>query len=77
MSSFELFKHIKTTVGTSKRINRWQDQKSDCDRGYKIKGGIPSIDIVMPKVLKRESYYLKRKGKSDVEGRGAYITSET
>ena len=31
------------------------------DRGYKVKGGIPKVDIVTPKVLKGESYYLKKK----------------
>jgi IS5 family transposase len=36
-------------------------KKAIVDRGYKIKGGIPAIDIVMPKALKTESYYLKKK----------------
>jgi transposase, IS5 family len=36
-------------------------KKAIVDKGYKVKGGIPGIDIVMPKVLKRESYYLKKK----------------
>jgi len=36
-------------------------KKALVDKGYKVKGGIPSIDIVMPKVLKKESYYLKKK----------------
>jgi IS5 family transposase len=31
------------------------------DKGYQVKGGIRGIDIVMPKNLKRESYYLKKK----------------
>ena len=31
------------------------------DRGYKVKGGLPGIDIVMPKKLKKESPYLKKK----------------
>jgi IS5 family transposase len=31
------------------------------DKGYKVPGGIQGIDIVMPKVLKGESYYLKKK----------------
>lgn len=31
------------------------------DKGYQIKGGIRGVDIVMPKNLKRESYYLKKK----------------
>jgi len=30
------------------------------DRGYRIKGKVGSIDIVMPKILKKESYYLKK-----------------
>jgi IS5 family transposase len=36
-------------------------KKAIVDKGYKVKGGIPGIDIVMPKMLKRESYYLKKK----------------
>jgi transposase, IS5 family len=36
-------------------------KKAIVDKGYKVKGGIPGIDIVMPKILKRESYYLKKK----------------
>jgi transposase, IS5 family len=31
------------------------------DRGYKVKGGLENVNIVMPKTLKRESYYLKKK----------------
>jgi len=45
-----------------------------------VKGVIPGIDIVVPKVLKRESYYLKKKWKSDAcQGQElkAYITPET
>ncbi len=36
-------------------------KKAIVDRGYKVKGGLPRVDIVMPKVLKKESYYLKKK----------------
>ena len=36
-------------------------KKAIVDKGYKVKGGIPGVDIVMPKVLKKESYYLKKK----------------
>ncbi len=36
-------------------------KKAIVDKGYKVKGGIEGIDIVMPKNLKRESYYLKKK----------------
>ncbi len=36
-------------------------KKAIVDRGYKIKGGIPAIDIVMPKALKTETNYLKKK----------------
>jgi IS5 family transposase len=35
-------------------------KKAIVDKGYKVKGGIPNVDIVMPKNLKRESYYLKK-----------------
>jgi transposase, IS5 family len=36
-------------------------KKAIVDKGYKVKGGIDGVDIVMPKVLKKESYYLKKK----------------
>jgi IS5 family transposase len=36
-------------------------KKAIVDKGYKVPGGIPGVDIVMPKVLKGESYYLKKK----------------
>jgi len=35
-------------------------KKAIVDRGYRIKGKIGSIDIVMPKMLKKESYYMKK-----------------
>ena len=35
-------------------------KKAIVDRGYKIKGKIGSIEIVMPNVLKKESYYMKK-----------------
>src|ERR1035437_5113777 len=36
-------------------------KKAIVDKGYKVKGGIAGVDIVMPKMLKGESYYLKKK----------------
>jgi len=36
-------------------------KKAIVDKGYKVPGGIPGIDIVMPKVQKGESYYKKKK----------------
>jgi transposase, IS5 family len=35
-------------------------KKAIVDKGYKVKGGLPDVDIVMPKNLKRESYYQKK-----------------
>ncbi len=35
-------------------------RKAIVDRGYRIKENIGSIEIIMPKTLKRESYYLKK-----------------
>jgi len=35
-------------------------KKAIVDRGYRIKDNIGSIEIVMPKSLKKESYYLKK-----------------
>ena len=44
-----------------KELTGGKVKKAIVDRGYKVKGGIPGVDIVMPKNLKRESYYLKKK----------------
>jgi IS5 family transposase len=44
-----------------KELTGGKIKKAIVDRGYKVKGGIPGVDIVMPKTLKRESYYLKKK----------------
>jgi len=52
---------LKPQLEQVKELTGGKIKKAIVDGGYKIKGGIPSIDIVMPKVLKRESYYLKKK----------------
>jgi IS5 family transposase len=39
------------------------------DRGYKVKGGLPQVEIVMPKALKRESYYKKKKREQQCRSR--------
>lgn len=39
------------------------------DRGYKVKGGIKGVEIVVPKSLKRESYYLKKKREERCQSR--------
>lgn len=44
-----------------KELTGGKVKKAIADRGYKVKGGIPNVDIVMPKNLKRESYYKKKK----------------
>jgi IS5 family transposase len=36
-------------------------KKGIADRGYKIKGGIPMIAFVIPKVLKKDRYFLKKR----------------
>jgi hypothetical protein len=36
-------------------------KKAIVDKGYKVKAGISGVDIVMPEMLKVESYYLKKK----------------
>lgn len=36
-------------------------RKAIVDRGYKVKVGLEGVDIIMPKNLKRESCYLKKK----------------
>lgn len=44
-----------------KELTGGKIRKAIVDRGYRVKGGIRGVEIVMPKNLKRESYYLKRK----------------
>jgi hypothetical protein len=39
-------------------------RKAIVDRGYRIKDNIGSIEIVMPKTSKKESYYLKKQGEA-------------
>ena len=33
-------------------LTRGKIKKAIVDRGYKVKGGIPDVDLVMPKALK-------------------------
>jgi transposase, IS5 family len=44
-------------------------KKAIIDKGYKVKGGIPGVDIVMPKMLKGENNYLKKKRKERCRSR--------
>jgi len=52
---------LKPQLDQVKELNGGKIKKAIVDRGYKVKGGIRGVDIVMPKSLKRESYYLKKK----------------
>ena len=52
---------LKPQLEQVKELTGGKIKKAIVDRGYKVKGGIQGIDIVMPKMLKRESYYLKKK----------------
>lgn len=52
---------LKPQLDQVMELTEGKIRKAIVDKGYKVKGGIPGIDIVMPKVLKRESYYLKKK----------------
>jgi IS5 family transposase len=52
---------LKPLLEQIKELIGGKIKKAIVDKGYKVKGGIPSIDIVMPMVLKKESYYLKKK----------------
>jgi IS5 family transposase len=52
---------LKPQLEQVKELTGGKIKKAIVDRGYKVKGGIAGIDIVMPKILKRESYYLKKK----------------
>jgi IS5 family transposase len=52
---------LKPQLDQVMELTEGKIKKAIVDKGYKVKGGITGIDIVMPKVLKRESYYLKKK----------------
>jgi transposase, IS5 family len=52
---------LKPQIDQVKDLTGGKIKKAIVDRGYKVKGGIKGVDIVMPKALKRESYYLKKK----------------
>jgi IS5 family transposase len=52
---------LKPQLEQVKELTGGKIKKAIVDRGYKIKKGILGIEIVMPKMLKRESYYLKKK----------------
>lgn len=52
---------LKPQLEQVKELTGGKIRKAIVDRGYKVKGGIQGVDIIMPKQLKRESYYLKKK----------------
>jgi IS5 family transposase len=52
---------LKPQLDQVKELTGGRIRKAIVDKGYQIKGGIRGVDIVMPKNLKRESYYLKKK----------------
>ena len=52
---------LKPQLEQVSELTEGKIKKAIVDKGYKVKGGIPGVDIVMPKMLKRESYYLKKK----------------
>ncbi len=43
-----------------KELTKGKIKKAIINRGYRIKGKIGYIDVAMPKILKKESYYLKK-----------------
>lgn len=52
---------LKPQLDQVKELTGEKIKKVIVDKGYKVLGGIAGIDIVMPKVLKGESYYKKKK----------------
>ena len=52
---------LKPQLEQVKELTGGKIRKAIVDKGYQIKEGIRGVDIVMPKNLKRESYYLKKK----------------
>ena len=51
---------LKPQLLQVRELTRGIIKKAIVDRGYRIKGKIGSIEIVMPEVLKKESYYMKK-----------------
>ena len=47
---------LKPQLDQVEELTGGKVRKAIVDRGYKVKGGLPRVNIVMPKVLKRESY---------------------
>ena len=52
---------LKPQLEQVKELTGGKIKKAIVDKGYKVKGGIQGVVIIMPKMLKRESYYLKKK----------------
>jgi len=52
---------LKPQLDQVMELTEGRIKKAIVDECYKVKGWITGIDNVMPKVLKRESYYLKQK----------------
>jgi IS5 family transposase len=52
---------LKPQLDQVKELTDGKIRKVIVDKGYKVPGGIPGIDSVMPKLLKGESYYKKKK----------------
>jgi len=52
---------LKPQLEQVKELTGGRIRKAIVDKGYQVKGGIRGVDIVMPKNLNRESYYLKKK----------------
>jgi len=52
---------LKPQSDQERELTEGKIRKAIVDKGHKVKGDIPSIDIVTPKVLKGESYNTKKK----------------
>jgi IS5 family transposase len=51
---------LKPQLSQVQELTGCKIKKAIVDRGYRIKDNIGPIEIVMPKTLKKESYYLKK-----------------
>jgi IS5 family transposase len=60
---------LKPQLEQVKELTGGKIRKAIVDKGYKVKGGIQGVDIIMPKMLKRESYYLKKKSEQRCRSR--------
>ncbi len=71
---------LKPQLDQVKELTGGKIKKAIVDRGYKVKGGIPGIDIVMPNAQRRKLLHEKETRRAmpiKSRNRRTYITPET